>query len=165
VVLDRHCSVRLWSNHEQRWRSTLRSRFTDHTEQLDCLHLARASIDDEVIMMSPCKSPQQPVNGVFIIHQISPFFSSVASAMASTRFHSGEQHPFRRAILLAASDRTHLPLVLCPMRSFSTLQRPAVSTDSLHLQVHLPPTPPPHTASWPPATQCALAVPIPSHPA
>jgi hypothetical protein len=35
----------------------------------------------------------------------------------------------------------------------------------LHLQVHLPPTPPPHTTSWPRATQCVLAVPTPSHPA
>jgi len=66
-------------------------------------------------MMSPCKSPEQPVNGVFIIYQVSP--------------------------------------------------RPAVSPNSLHLQVHLPPTPPPHTTSWPRATQCVLAVPTPSHPA
>jgi len=36
-------------------------------------------------MMSPCKSPERPVNSLSIIHQISPFFSTVAFAMASTR--------------------------------------------------------------------------------
>ena len=42
-------------------------------------------MDDEVLMMSPSRSPEQPVNGVFIIYQVSPLSSTLASAMASTR--------------------------------------------------------------------------------